>query len=345
MLALNTMVAAADEAVHHLRAAPANEAQRAVAMEMLKELQRLAWGVATYEEGRAITVRDQVYECDIALTRFAACAHWAIEHQPDGSALWDEGVARAGSNAVAERKEAGNLALSWQALYQPERLCVGTPGIRTFEMALDQEKLATFSMAPPPSLLQWLRDQPAAVTPVVRTSPLDGRYVGDGGESDAESEVDEDDEQQPISPDAAQWHSLDAQNRAAARLLGFTRRTWDASPRHVCVPWSELIADELSAAQSLEFSPATWDAQLQVTADAEVSICDDGCAFFGELLGRANAMEATLQEVRAHPKPSGEAEPNNASQDRGMCAWQEVEDSGDKLAYRRRSRAWLWYQV
>ena len=64
----------------------------------------------------------------------------------------------------------------------------------TLELALDQEKVATFSMPPPPALLQWLCDQPAAMATVVRTMAADGRYVGDGGVSDAESDPDEDDE-------------------------------------------------------------------------------------------------------------------------------------------------------
>ena len=73
-------------------------------------------------------------------------------------------------------------------------MCVETPGIRSYELALDQEKVATFSMAPPPALLDWLCDQPAAMATVVRATAADGRYVGDGSVSDAESDPDEDEE-------------------------------------------------------------------------------------------------------------------------------------------------------
>ena len=361
MLELATLVESADKAVHELRGAPSNSERCEGAKERLKALQRLAWSEGVHEA----QVRREVCECDITLMRFAAYAHWAAEHAPDGSVLWDEGVALAGKNTKAERNEAGNLALSWQALYAPQMICVDTPGIRSFELALDQEKVGTFSMAPPPALLHWLCDQPAATATVVRATAADGRYVGDGSVSDAESDAGEDDEaeddetvegsvrvaafadlqQQVEASHGPAWCVLSEQQRAAARLLGFKRRTWDACPRHVHVAWADLIDDEVTAAIALDFMQATWDGQLQATVGVELSISTEGRQFADQLLNRAKANEATLRQVRAHPQPSGPREPNNVSQDREMQAWHEVRECNGALCRLPRACAWSWYRV
>jgi hypothetical protein len=274
-------------------------------------------------------------------------------------------VALAGKNAKAERKEAGNLALSWQALYAPELMCVDTPGIRSYELALDQEKVATFSMPPPPTLLRWLCDQPPAIATVLRATAADGRYVGDGGVSDAESDPGEDDDaeddeaveagvrvaafadlqQQVEASHGPTWCVLSEQQRAAARLLGFKRRTWDACPRHVHVAWADLISDEVAAATALDFMQGTWDRQLQATVGVELSISMEGRQFADQLLGRAKASEAILRQVRAHPRPSGTQEPNNVSQDRGMKVWLEVRENDGVLSRLPRACAWSWYRV
>ena len=58
------------------------------------------------------------------------------------------------------------------------------------------------------------------------------------------------------------WCALTTEQRTAARILGLTRRSWDAFPRRVRVPWDLFVEEEATAAATLGFTHEAWDAQL-----------------------------------------------------------------------------------
>ena len=86
------------------------------------------------------------------------------------------------------------------------------------------------------------------------------------------------------------WDELSDEERAAVRLLGFTRRAWSAQPRKVSVAWDELIDDEVSAAETLGFTAASWNALLPA-APAAFEVSDAARHFAEQHVARAEAME------------------------------------------------------
>ena len=389
MLKLAQLVEAADSAMHQLRAAPTEVERRAAATLALNELQQVG-----FADGVEQQVRREVGECDSELTVLAASAHWASQHVPDGSMLWDEGFSGAAANASRERTEASGLALDWQPFFEPEAADVGAAGpdsalaragLRAHELCLDQEKTIVFAMPPAPALVRWLFEQPVA------DALATGVRFDDDASDDGASDVAEDDPNEdscgwteeeasdwieqlqthgslPLEAIAAgfraapyaelkrwveeresvqgpAWSDLTTEQRKAARILMFGRQSWDAFPRCVRVPWDLLIEEEATAAVALGFTQQAWDAQL-LSASEPVAVSAAGRTFVEQLLARAEVQEKRVQEVRAHPVPNREEEPNNRSNDRQMCAWSEVRaDSDGKLKWLPRERAWSWYHV
>ena len=75
-------------------------------------------------------------------------------------------------------------------------------------------------------------------------------------------------------------------------------------------------------------------------------ISAEGQAFTEQLLARAELFERRVRQVRQHPVPNREEEPNNRSNDRQMREWKEVRaDSHGVLQMLPRERAWSWYHV
>ena len=142
------------------------------------------------------------------------------------------------------------------------------------------------------------------------------------------------------------WCALTTEQRTAARILGLTRRSWDAFPRRVRVPWDLFVEEEATAAATLGFTQEAWDAQLLPAAEP-VIISAEGQAFTEQLLARAELFERRVRQVRpARPVPNREEEPNNRSNDRQMREWKEVRaDSHGVLQMLPRERAWSWYHV
>merc|ERR1712224_594861 len=144
------------------------------------------------------------------------------------------------------------------------------------------------------------------------------------------------------------WDELSDEERAAVRLLGFGRHAWSAKPRKVSVAWDELISDEVSAAETLGFTPVTWDAQLPA-APAAFEVSGAARQFAEQHVARAEVMEQKVRDVRAHPLPNREKEPNNKSQDRDLrrlVEWIPPQQS-EGAPWREcvRSKAWLWYSL
>ena len=249
------------------------------------------------------------------------------------------GVERAGANAVVERAEAGGLMGNWTAFFEPEKGgldlrkgVLAQAGMLTAEICLRQEQSRCFSMPPPPALLRWLLEQP-------RARVASEACLGSVDFEDAEGEDEE---------MLGAWDELSDEERAAVRLLGFTRRAWSAQPRKVSVAWDELIDDEVSAAETLGFTAASWNALLPA-APAAFEVSDAARHFAEQHVARAEAMEQKVREVRAHPLPNREEEPNNKSQDRDLrklAEWIPPQQSeGTPWRECVRSRAWLWYSL
>lgn len=59
------------------------------------------------------------------------------------------------------------------------------------------------------------------------------------------------------------WEELEAEVKAAAEVLGYTKELWDndGEPEKVDQDWSDLSAEEKAAAQTLGFTEETWDAE------------------------------------------------------------------------------------
>ena len=114
------------------------------------------------------------------------------------------------------------------------------------------------------------------------------------------------------------------------------------------VAWDELIDDEVSAAETLGFTAASWNALLPA-APAAFEVSDAARHFAEQHVARAEAMEQKVREVRAHPLPNREEEPNNKSQDRDLrklAEWIPPQLSeGTPWRECVRSRAWLWYSL
>lgn len=359
VLKLEQRVAEADEAMAALRQAPSDEGRQQAAKAALVAVQTLRFG----DSGDGSKLDDRIHECAVELTRLAARAHWAAQHTPDGSELWDHGVELAARGASAERQQGGGLLLEWQGWFEPERggsqltardSILDAVGLRIWEIALRQEKNCVTAMPPPPALLKWLVAQPLAATPPSLLGiTFDEHYQEDetetplivGTYAQLQAAVGE--------REAAQgpaWEDLSKGSRVAARLLRFGQRSWNAFPRRVLEPWNALSEEECAAALTLGYSPASWDAALAPAPPQppplDVSAAAKRCA--DAYVRHAEACEQKVRDVRGHPIPNREEEPNNASQDRELRELTDVVATRDaEVPWKEipRERAWTWYAI
>ena len=94
------------------------------------------------------------------------------------------------------------------------------------------------------------------------------------------------------------WFQLSRRETAAARLLGFTYRTWTPE-----FSWCELCEDERAAACNLGFTEPTWNALVPPESHTRTPLAATASAlqWLQAQLATTHAAEVQYRQVVAHP--------------------------------------------
>jgi hypothetical protein len=108
------------------------------------------------------------------------------------------------------------------------------------------------------------------------------------------------------------WTAMSRPEKATARLLGFSFKTWHAKHSVVSCPWTELCDEERSAASHLGFDAALSDEyapQRTVVLPPAAAQVEEARGWITAQLERTRAAELMFKQVCAHPFNAAKQQP------------------------------------